>query len=342
MTQDHIKFSFNLRLLKSTMVYCVLMLVIFTQNLHSQAAERSIFRFLTLPVSARASALGGPLSSTLSPDIDMIIQNPAFLNEQMVHSWSASIDNRIAGINRSMLQTAFQLKRIGIIGVHIQHMHYGQLERRNEIGAQLGTFTPYDFQMSVIHSYKIDRFVQIGMGLHWLQSRYGSFNTTALSTNGGIHYKNSEMRNSIGLVFGHVGSMINTLGSKNESLPFEVRLGYSQRLQYLPFEWHLSYRFINKWQRLLPNEQSSEIPIIQMLGRHLVFGGELSLGKALQFRFSYDPWRNQNLNYGENFDFTGTALGLGLRFKRFDLNIARRIHTDLGAEWHIGLISKLK
>lgn len=326
---------------------CALCLSVFgyngiVQNLSAQDADRSVFRFLTLPISARSSALGGPLSSTLSPDIDMISENPAFLTASMSKQWSSSFDNRLGGISRSLLQGAYTFKKWGTFGLGLQYMNYGEIQERNESGLVLGDFRPYDFQLTLLHSYEIDPLVSIGLGVHWLQSRYAQFNASAFALNGGLHYKNPELRNSFGIVFGHVGGMINTLGSRNEALPFEIRAGYSQKLQYLPFEWHLSYRFLNQWKRSLPDENEGEVNFVQMLGRHLVFGGELSIGKALQVRFSYDPWRNQNLAYSDTFDFTGTALGLGIKLKRFDLNISRRIQGELGPEWHIGLISKLR
>jgi hypothetical protein len=319
----------------------LLMMSTATSVMFGQSADRSIYRFLTLSQSARATALGGSLVATLDPDVDMLNLNPAFLHSGMDRSWALSLDNGIGGINRSSLQSVYSFDKWGTFGLSIHHVNYGEIEQRNSVGDQLGNFSPYDFQLSIIHSKQIDQRLRIGIASHFIQSRYAQFKATALGLNGGIYYGNQDKRQSFGLTFSHIGTQINRFNSSNEPFPFSIDAGFSQRLLYLPFEWHLSFVQINKWDRTLVGEQANDVPFIQMLGRHLVFGGELTIAKALQFRFSYNPWRNQNINFSEEFDFSGSALGLGINFKRFKLNLSRQAQGDIGPNWHVGILKTI-
>jgi len=319
-----------------------LCIAFFALSLHAQQSERSVYRFLQLPSSPRTTALGYGLSSTLNPDVDMMLQNPALLIESMHQSWSASYENRLGGIRRSNLSGAYFLATMkATVGVSLAYLDYGTIDRIDPFGNQQGDFRPYEFHLSTHYSQDMGHKLHLGAGLHYIQARYaGNFNN-ALALNGGLYYRNEEARNSFGLTFGHTGFQVQQVSTQAEPLPFEIRATYSQRLQYLPFEWHLGLRHLNQPELLLPSENSSDVALIQQLGRHLVFGGELSIGKALQVRFSYDPWRNQNLSGGQDFDFSGTNYGFGIKLKQFDINIARSVQGDLGPQWQLGLLGHL-
>lgn len=309
---------------------------------NAQTAERSIYRFLQLPSSPRTTALGYGLSATLNPDVDMMLQNPALLMEGMHKQWSAAYENRLGGIRRSNLSGAYHLATLdATIGLSLAYLDYGQIDRIDAFGNERGDFRPYDFHFSTNYAQYIGNKLHLGAGLHYVQSRYAGNLSNAFALNGGLYYRNKEARNSFGLTFGHTGFQMRQVGNISEPMPFEIRATYTQRLLYLPFEWHLGLRHLNQPELLLPGETASEVAFIQQLGRHLVLGGELSIGKALQIRFSYDPWRNQNLSGGADFDFSGTNYGFGIELKQFTINIARSVQGDLGPQWQLGLIGKL-
>lgn len=324
-----------------TAVFALFITFLCNSIVFGQSADRSVYRFLTLSQSARTTALGGHIVATVTPDVDMISLNPAFLHKGMHQAWALALDNSIGGINRSSLQTVYSWEKWGTFGLSIHHINYGEIAQRNNLGEQLGNFSPYDFQLSVFHAKQIDQNLRIGLGSHFIQSRYAQFSATAIGLNGGLYYANIENRQSFGLTFSHVGTQINRFNGRNEPFPFSIDAGFSQRLMYLPFEWHLSFRQLNNWNMTLVGENAEEVPFIQMLGRHLVFGGELTIAKALQFRFSYNPWRNQNINFSDEFDFSGSAFGLGLNFKRFKFNLSRQAQGDIGPNWHIGIAKSL-
>lgn len=313
----------------------------YNNNLTGQSADRSVYRFLTFSQSARTTALGGTLVATLQPDVDMLSLNPAFLHKGMHQAWALSLDNSVGGINRSSLQSVYSWDKWGTFGVSIHHVNYGEIAQRNAAGEQLGNFNPYDFQLSLFHAKQIDERLRIGLATHFIQSRYAQFNATALGLNGGLYYANVDKRQSFGLTFSHVGTQINQFNSTNEPFPLSIDAGFSQRLLYLPFEWHLSFRQLNRWNMTLVGEQAEDVPFVQMLGRHLVFGGELTIAEVVQLRFSYNPWRNQNINFSDEFDFSGSAFGLGLNFKRFKLNLSRQAQGDIGPNWHVGILRNL-
>lgn len=323
------------------LLWIILLLSAFPTLGHSQSADRSIFRFLALPPSPRSASLGTGLAATLNPDADMMMLNPAFLDHRLHGQWSASYENRLGNIGRSVLSGAHQLKnKDQVVGLSIQYLNYGQIEQRTVDGSSIGQTQPYEFQLSGAFSQFLGGGLNLGVAAHWIQARYARAFTSAVALSGGLYYKDLENGQSFGLSIAHIGTTIQQAGSLAEPFPFEIRAGYSKKLAYLPLEWHLGLRHLNRWELLLPGEHSDEVSFGTMLGRHMQVGLELSIAQRLQLRAGYEPWRNQNLSASDTFDFSGTYLGWGLKLKRFSIHLSRNVQGDLGPQWQLGLVGK--
>lgn len=320
----------------------------------AQTGGRHVYEFLSLPVSSRVSGLGEKLVSVADQDINLASSNPASLNLLMHQQFSINHRFFFSGIQHGNIAYANKLP-IKDMMIHggIQYIRYGSFIAADFLGNREGTFTANETALNMGVSRIMNERVRLGLNLKMIQSRFESYQSFGFGLDLGAFYVNAEKKSAIGLVFKNIGGQLSTYSHERESIPFDIQLGYSKRLEHLPFRYSITAHQLHRWNLIYDDpdaeqntinfgtedSQSHFSTITDNVFRHLVFSGEFLLGKAenIQLRFAYNHLRRKELAVSNYIGNGGFSVGAGIKFGKFKLDYAYSMYHLAGGSSHIGL-----
>ena len=107
----------------------------------AQIGGKNAYEFLSLPASARITALGGNLISVHDEDVSLALGNPATLNEKMHNRFSIAHNFHFADIQNGYVSYGRNFNKWKLnTHVGIQYINYGEFVRADILGQQDGTF----------------------------------------------------------------------------------------------------------------------------------------------------------------------------------------------------------
>lgn len=323
-------------------------------QLYSQVGGRHVYEFLDLSPSARISALGSQQIAVTDQDITLALKNPAVLADTMHGRMSFNHRFYFDGINHGYFSYASKL-RVWDLNAHagIQYIRYGEFTGADIFGNQTGTFTANETALVLGVSKELMDRLKVGINTKWIQSRFESYNSWGFAIDLGVYYTPENMRTGLAFVIRNLGTQFSTYQSLSEPLPFDVQLGISRELEYLPFRFSVIAHNLHRWNILYddPNEENTTIFIdqeqdpnkasvfIDNLFRHLVINGEFLIGKNETFsiRFGYNHLRRRELQVDNFIGMAGFSFGTGIKFGHFHLDYAYSVYHLAGGTSHVGI-----
>ncbi len=305
----------------------------------SQIGGRHIYDFLNLAPSARHAALGGINISTWDDDPAFAAQNPALANDSMHKQLALSFVNYLADIGYGYVGYARHLDGIGTFHTGIQYVDYGKMQGADEFGNLTGEFGAQDLAWTLGFSralaLPISGSFQYGANLKVISSSLApGFTSVGLATDLGAAYRSESKLFSAGMSLRNAGLQLSTYtpGASRAPLPFEMVVGVSNKLRYMPLRFSITLIQLEHPNLIFTDPDApqefdlSGNPVdppnqtLDRIVRHMVFGGEFLLGKSLRLRAGYNHMRRQELRSDDRGGFTGFSLGAGLRVRRFALD----------------------
>ena len=316
----------------------------FSFNLIAQVGGESIYNFLNLSVSARQVALGGKVLTILD-DVNQPIWNPATINEEMGNKLSANYSNYISGISIGSVSFAKTLsRRFGTIQGNVKYLNYGTLIGADSNGNETGTFTANDIAISLGYSKNLPwTNFYLGANIKLINSNISNYTSFGIATDFGLLYYSPYKSYSFTLVFRNFGTQLKTYNGENEKLPFEITLGGSYELKYVPLKWYFTIDNLQQWNVSVPNPSDStsdlegnissdKIGFIDNAFRHIVIGAELFPKSAINLRLGYNFRRAAELKLQNARTFSGISFGFGIKMNKFKFNYAySKFHTATNA-----------
>ncbi len=327
----------------------------------AQFGGSEVFTFLNTPGSARTTALGGYQIAVLDEDQNFALNNPALLNPEMSGSLSVNHNFHYAGISNGFASYAHFMKKWDVT-MHggIQYISYGEFTRADDRGNIEGTFRANEFAFVVGGGKKINERMHLGLNLKFITSRLESYNSAGLVADIGGTYESADRSALYSIVLRNVGGQLSPYYPDGpiEKVPFDLQIGFSKRLKYLPFRLSVIAHSLHRWNLLYDSPISDERATIigqedtepsafneqlDNLFRHLVFSGEFLLGKEenLQIRFAYNHRRKKELTVPNVRSLAGFSVGFGIRISHFKLDYGMGIHHIAGSVKHIGIRTNL-
>lgn len=307
----------------------------------SSNSSESVFKFLKLPASARAAALGGNHVALPGADGLLFLSNPAYLNEDSHAQLGFSYLNHLGDVSMGAAGGAYHHERLGTFALGLRVLDYGDLRQAGETGVDEGSFSASDMAFSAGYARSLLQNLRAGAAAGFVYAGYGRYSSSALTLNLGLYYYYEALDLHVGGVVEHLGTQLSTFGGRNESLPVDVRLGLSRRLQYVPLRLHLTLHNLHAWDMQNPGDEGSTPSFSENLMRHITFGGELLVSENVSFRLGYDHARNQDLKVNTRLDTAGFSYGLGIDYRAFTFNFSRNSFSDLGMLTRIGVQTQL-
>ncbi len=313
--------------------WSILILMVTVSSGICQTGGESIFQILNLAPSSRTLALGNRLVSLRDSDVTLAQINPALAQQYVTHQVAFNHSFYYTGSSFSTFSTTYHLAKqnITLIG-GLQSLRHSEIQGADDFGNKTNTFTSSENLILFGASKKLFDQLNIGVNFKYILSTIESYNANGLAMDiGGLFNFNNQLQN-IGITIKNLGSQFKSYQIDKENLPFDILVGYSQRLAHVPIRFSISAHHLTTWnlRTILPEEQSlgfGEIPkeasvlsrTIDNLFRHLVFSNEIYLGKyaPIRLRISYDHQRHQELKDQTYRGLSGFGGGIGIKFSKF-------------------------
>lgn len=304
--------------------------------MQAQIGGRHVYDFLNLTPAPRIAALGGELVSTLDDDVNLAAQNPGLINDSMDHRLTLSYVNYLADIGYGYAAYSQQIPRLGFAHAGIQYINYGSFDGADIYGNPTQTFRAGEWAFITGLARPYGPF-SVGVNLKLIYSRLADgFASLGAALDLGASYQSKDGLFSAGLVARNAGLQITPYaeGGPREPLPFEVIVGISNQLKYMPFRFSITAIHLETPDLYVedPNQEQEfdlngnpiveEVSLLDKMFRHIIVGGEFLLGDAVRLRGGYNHMRRQELRAENRGGLTGFSLGVGIRLKR--------IHFDYG------------
>jgi len=324
----------------------------------AQRGGERIFEFVQLPTSARATALGGSQIAALTNDYGLVGGNPAMLNQQMDKTFIFQHNFYFDGIDNGYAGYAKYAKGIKSMlhgGVH--YAAYGKFVAADEMGNITGEFKAHDLSLQAGISRVLNERMSGGLLLQYIQSSLETYTSTGMMLDAGITYKSEDGLNHYALTLRSMGFQFSRYykGDEPGKMPTDLQFGFSKRLAHVPFRISILMHDINRWDLRykspldedtslgfgedMPHQQSNFAEGVDNFFRHLIFGGEIIIGKNenVMLRFAYNHQRAQELSVVNLRSLAGFSGGVGINFKAFVLDYGFAVYHQAGASKHLGI-----
>ncbi len=300
----------------------------------SQVGGTKIYNFLNVSTSARQAALGGEVL-TLYDDVNQPLWNPSTINKNIDNQASVSYVDFLADINYGSLSFAHLINRhFGALHAGVTFVNYGKFIGADETGIETGTFSARDLSLSLGYAYRIPKsHIHAGVNLKYISSSIENYTSSGLALDFGLTYFDDTKPYIISAVIRNIGYQVSVFDEIRESLPLEIAIGASYRLENVPLQWHITIDNLQKWKVGVQNPSDSQtsidgetsnknITILDNAFRHVVIGAEFFPNKPFNLRLGYNFRRGKELRLTESRTFSGLSLGFGLKMGRLKLNYA--------------------
>lgn len=298
-------------------------------RLHAQDGSTA-YNFLDIPMSSRIYGLGGVNISLVDDDVTVIDQNPALLGQEMSGQLALGYMRYVGESNFAAVRYAHSAGKHGAWSASLQYFDYGKIIETDEMGSQLGTFSPKDALLSLAYSYDITDCLRGGINLKTAYSAYSDYTAWAIAADLGINYFDADRDLSLSFVAANLGGQVKRFAEKYDRLPIDLRLGMSKVLGNLPLrlsvtawnltKWHLPYYDYGSGADSGVVEKKDKF--FSNLMRHLVLSLDLVSSPTWYAGIGYNyKNRTDMLTYHRSL-LSGFSLAAGLQVKSFGVGVA--------------------
>ena len=331
------------------------------------SAGRSVFSFMSLPVSSRINALGGSNVSLSDGDISMGMCNPALLHAnshmvlQMNYSYylpgtmfgSVLYGHNFGTIKGVTSEDAPERPNYFAVGIH--YLDYGQMKYADQDGNLTGgTFGARDILVDVMYARQLHPCWKVGVTLKPVYSIYESYTSFAIGADVGAHFQTPDSSFQMGLVLANIGWQLKGFysgegGKNHEILPLNLQLGLTYRVKHAPLRFHLQIHnmqtwYLNyEWTSIDKSPTTGEIiphdvKWYDMMFRHTIWCIEV-VPKSEKFyiALSYNHRRRAELQLIDQRSLAGFALGAGVKIKQARVDFSISQLTKSNFSYQVGL-----
>ena len=309
-----------------------------TAPVFAQLGGNATYQFLNLMSSPRQAALGGKIITNVDYDVTQGLYNPATINLEMDNQLALNYANYLGDISYGTAAYAYTIdRRVQTFHAGITYVNYGSFDGYDENGNSTGTFTGNETALSFGYAFQIGfSDFYAGANIKLISSKLEQYSSLGGALDFGLIYINEYLEFNAALAIRNLGTQFTTYAGLNEPLPFEIDLGFSQKLKNVPIRWHLTFENLQQWPiaaanparvttDLSGNQTQEEIGFLSQLIRHTLVGAELFPDSGFNIRLGYSFRRAEELRILEQRNFSGLSFGIGIKFNklRFSYTHAR-------------------
>ena len=317
---------------------------VFTSSvLLSQVETQTSFNFIDLPSSSRVAGMGGVLNNIKDADLSLAYGNPALLNAEMDNQAVFSFSSYLASSSFGFFSYAKDVKEIGTFSVNLLFLDYGSFNETDNAGQIIGQFKAKETGITLSGSRMVGERLSAGAQMKFLFSNLEQYSAFGMGLDLGLTYHIEEEYLTASFVMKNIGYQLSSYYDEGEksNLPFNIQLGVSKKMKHAPFRLSLVLDNLQKWDLTYvdPNligktDPLTGEPIViesssfgDKLMRHVIFGGEILIGDAIQVQLAYNYRRRKELKLLNNPGMSGLSFGVGAKIKSINLGYAFSNYT---------------
>lgn len=337
----------------------LLLSLCFTKSNAQVTGGQYAFAFLRLSNAPHISALGGINVASTDDDIAFALQNPSLMRPSLHNELELTYNNYYAGISVANLQYGYHSKELNTsFAFGVQYLNYGNFTQTDDLGNNLGTFTANDYALTVAASHNYGDHWRAGVDLKYAHSQLFAGSAAAVLTDVGISYYDTASQVCFGAVAKNMGLEVKKYvpGLSQEPLPFDLQMGITKQFKHIPLKLFTTIHHFYEWDIRYSNpadvttstilgtdsvSSSSSSHFADILFRHFIFGGELTLAKRLTLTVSYNDLMRSELALASRTGVTGFSFGAALHLDKFQIHYARSYYHLAGAYNEIGITMAL-
>lgn len=302
---------------------------------HAQIGGKNTYEFLNLVSSPRQVALGGKVLTNNDWDSSQALHNPSAINDDMEGQLALNFVNYFADINYGSVSYAKSFgQKKHLIAAGITYVDYGSFDGYDNYGTSTGEFSGNEFALTIGYKYNVPNSnLKLGANGKFISSKLETYSSIGGALDLAALYEFKESNSVLTLVASNLGGQFTAYEDTKESIPFHVDLAFAKKLENLPLKWHIVFENLQQWDLSFENPNRREedldgtttpenISVFNKFMQHLVIGGELFHGKALNIRLGYNFRRGHELKIEDNRVFAGITAGFGLKLNKFRVNYA--------------------
>ncbi|WP_321438392.1 type IX secretion system protein PorQ [uncultured Bacteroides sp.] len=298
----------------------LLILLLFCLSLATQAQNgTSVFKFLELPFSSHASALGGDNISINDNDITMAIHNPALLSFVSDKTLNMNYMSYIDGVGVGSAAFSNTLGERSVWAVAAQYVNYGNFKETSAEDIELGTFSAKDMAFSGIYSYDLSDSWSGGVTTKMIYSTYEKYSSFAIGVDLGLNYYNENSLFSASIVARNLGGQIKAFDESRESLPVDLLVGITKRLSHAPFRMSVTMHNLTNWNSSASTSTEEKEKFSKKLMNHFIFGVDFLPTETTYVSLGYNCKRKSEMQVNGISGWSGMALGAGIQIKRLKI-----------------------
>ncbi|MCU0422069.1 MAG: type IX secretion system protein PorQ [Bacteroidia bacterium] len=316
---------------KSYLLFVGLLLVTGAQ---AQIGGNATYKFLELHSNARINALGGYAIALPEADVNLMIQNPALLNDKMHQQAALNFMRFVDDISAGYFAYAHRIDSNLTIAAGVQYVNYGEFKRTNVNAEQTGTFTAGEFNYHVTLSKKISDRLRVGGTLKMISSNLDIYQSIGLAVDAGLFYHIPEKNIGLAASINNFGRQLTYYNTTREPLPLNMMVGFSKKFKHNPFRFTVTAHHLQAPLKLLyANEKRpgqnvdletgkvvlDKITTVDKIAAHLNVSAEILFGKFMYFGFGYNHLRRYEMKMAERNGTAGFSWGVGMKFKKLQL-----------------------
>lgn len=318
-----------MRLTYSILYYLVL-IPVFS---FAQIGGQNTFQFLNLPVSPRHAALGGKNVTLNNYDPTSALNNPALINDAMDNQLAVNYMNFVGDVNYGTASYAYFFdRRTRVIQAGITYINYGSFDGFDENANPTGSFTGNEAALSVGYQQQLGRTdFHLGANAKFISSRLENYSSFGVATDIGLTYKYDRWNLIISGVVRNLGYQLKPFNEIRENMPLDVIFGISQKLDKLPFRWHVTFENLQEWNIAFGNSARDEEDLsgnvtaddpgfFANIFRRTILGVEFFPESGFNIQLGYNLRRGEELRIEDQRSFAGLSGGISIKLNKIRLN----------------------
>jgi hypothetical protein len=293
--------------------------------------EESSFQAVQLDPSARAAALAGMNPAISGRGAGSLFVNPSLLSTSDDGSMDVSYLNHVSDLNAGWVSYARRVSGIGMFAGGIRYLSYGEFDRADASGRRDGTFSASDLAVSAGFSRPLrvsdagGAELRYGAALSLLHASVDAEGATAFAVDAGLTYLHPPSGMTLAASIHNLGVVASSIGTRDDRLPLDIRIGVSRRLEHLPLLVSLgAYRLDDL------DGGPSDASTIESILYHVNPSAEFQFSDSFQIRFGYSQRRHDELKVKSRLDLAGFSTGLGILISRVAVDYAFNSWSSLG------------
>jgi hypothetical protein len=225
------------------------------------------------------------------------------------------------------------------------------------LGNAIGTFKAAAYSITGGVGKQLYERLRVGANLRFIISNLETYTATGIGLDLAATYQIEEKDIYLTMVARNAGFQITKYDDEREPVPFDLQIGFSKRLKYLPFRFSVTMHTLNRWDvsyddpNAIPDdpllgpdpEEDDGVSFIDNFFRHLTFGGEFLIGKSevLALRFGYNHLRKQELSIDNFRTLAGFSFGFGIKISKFRLDYGFARYHIASSGHHLSISTNL-